>query len=150
MTLTELKPTFRPILELFSVTFGRFSLEGGGSRRLSNPLSIYDQAPYFPFKGSGPIFHTALFFHWGLAAEAKPYNPPPLPSAGCWACQITVSLAVFDSLAAPASAASPCGITVFLLHFPSKSFQKSMSEICFKFHCQKMSKTYAKIEPKWK
>ena len=40
MTLTEFKPTFRLIWELFSVTFGKFSFQGGGSRRLSNPLSI--------------------------------------------------------------------------------------------------------------
>ena len=70
MTLTEFKPTFRPILELFSLTFARSSFQGGGSRMLSNPLSIYDQASYFP-EGSGPIFHMALFLtpdHPPLAA----------------------------------------------------------------------------------
>ena len=30
MTLTEFKPTFRPILELFCVISGRFSFQGGG------------------------------------------------------------------------------------------------------------------------
>ena len=69
MTLTEFKPTLRLILKLFSRISGGFSVQGGGSRRLSNPLSIYDQAPYFPFKGSGPIFHMALF--------STPDHPPP-------------------------------------------------------------------------
>ena len=39
MMLTDLKPTFRLISKLFSMIFGRFSVQGGGSRRLSNPLS---------------------------------------------------------------------------------------------------------------
>ena len=67
MTLTEFKPTLRLILKLFSIIFGRFSVQGGGSRRLSNPLSIYDPDPYFP-EGSGPIFHMALF--------STPDHPP--------------------------------------------------------------------------
>ena len=61
--MSELKHTFRPILELFSETFGKFSFQAGGSRRLSNPLSIYDPAPYFS-EGSGPIFpHGPMFPH---------------------------------------------------------------------------------------
>ena len=40
MTLTEFKPTFRLFLKLFSGIFRGFSVQGGGSRRLSNPLSI--------------------------------------------------------------------------------------------------------------
>ena len=65
-----------------------------------------------------------------------------------------VSLAVFDSLAAPASAASPCVFSIFLVHFPSKSLQKSMSKICCKFHCPKCQNNIcqngAKIEVKIK
>ena len=51
-----------------------------------------------------------------------------------------VSLAVFDSLAGLPSAASPSSFKCFLHLFPSKSLQKSMSKICFKFHCQKCRK----------
>ena len=77
MMLTDFKPTFRPILELFSVTLGRFSLEGGLSRRLSNPLSIYDQAPYFP-EGGGPIFPHGPIFNSRSPAPGGRYVKRPL------------------------------------------------------------------------
>ena len=69
-----LKTYFATDFGIIFCNFWQIFFVGRDSRRLSNPLSIYDQVPYFPFKGSGPIFHMALFFHWGLAAEAKPYN----------------------------------------------------------------------------
>ena len=81
-------------------------------------------------------------------------DPPPLPSAGCWACQI-VCLCCLWQLSSPPLCRQSLQITVFLLHFPSKSLQKSMSEITFKNHyqkcrtnCKKLPKMEVKIESK--
>ena len=85
MTLRGCRPTFRPILELFSVTFGKFSLEGGilgGYRILSLSLYIYIymmQFPIFPLKGVA-LFSTWPYFQLPITRLAAAI----LPCARVW------------------------------------------------------------------
>ena len=80
-------------LKLLSDRFWNYFLEfpadflcrEGGSRRLSNPLSIYDQAPYFP-EGSGPIFpHGPIFNSRSPAPGGRYFSSMCGPSLHCHA-----------------------------------------------------------------
>ena len=136
MTLTEFKPTFRPILELFSGFSGRFSLKGGGLG-VYRILSLYiGSIPYFP-TWSGPIFPHGPIFPPGAGGRGEALQSAAPAFGRVLGVSNHCVFGCLWQLSSPRLCRQSNLISNDVLHVPSKLLQKSMSNFVFKINCQK-------------